>query len=149
MFNLYTISCESLNPVTRASVSFSTSCLTWQVEKKDFDPCACAIKLHNCHSHMLRWFSWRKLTLLFDSFSVWSETSASFMHQTHQMKRSRNFICQYCWRAFISSRDLCGHVNSAHLNRKPFVCDLCHRSFAGKKTLNTHRKTCAFSRVSK
>lgn len=74
---------------------------------------------------------------------AWAE-STGIVHQVprSQKIRSRNFACEYCGRKFSNKRDCMGHVNSAHLHRKPFVCDLCQRSFAGKKTLNNHRKIC-------
>lgn len=74
---------------------------------------------------------------------AWAESTGTMRQVPRSQKiRSRNFACEYCGRKFSNKRDCMGHVNSAHLHRKPFVCDLCQRSFAGKKTLNNHRKIC-------
>lgn len=63
---------------------------------------------------------------------------------TEWARRSKKYTCEFCEKSFVLKRDYSGHVNAAHLFERPFTCERCKRSFAGRKTLNNHKKTCAF-----
>ena len=52
------------------------------------------------------------------------------------------FVCQYCGKKCISSRDLYGHTNAVHLKIKPFVCEKCGKGFSYNRNLHVHKKTC-------
>lgn len=57
---------------------------------------------------------------------------------THDPNVAKNFICEYCQKAFAAQDYLTCHVRRKHSNVKPFLCTFCPKSFAFVHDLNLH-----------
>ena len=57
---------------------------------------------------------------------------------THDPNVPKNFICEFCQRAFAAQDYLNCHIRRKHSESKPYQCDFCPKSFAFLHDLNLH-----------
>lgn len=57
---------------------------------------------------------------------------------THDPNIAKNFVCEFCQRAFAAQDYLNCHVRRRHSDVKPFLCNFCSKSFAFIHDLNLH-----------
>lgn len=58
---------------------------------------------------------------------------------THDPNAPKNYICDFCNRAFAAPDYLNCHIRRKHTDHKPFQCDHCSKSFAFVHDLNLHK----------
>ncbi|XP_045181615.2 sal-like protein 4 isoform X8 [Mercenaria mercenaria] len=60
--------------------------------------------------------------------------------QPTDRRRSRNFACEICHKAFTDNWNLQRHIR-VHTGESPYNCELCHKAFKGKSNLKAHMVT--------
>lgn len=60
---------------------------------------------------------------------------------THDPNAPKNFICEYCDKAFGAQDYLNCHIRRKHIDEKPHVCMFCSKAFAFSHDLNVHLTT--------
>ena len=76
--------------------------------------------------------------------------NANFANLTVQLKKSlerhiltvheniRDFLCQFCKKAFLKKDHLKRHIQTVHEKKRDFECDICNKSFTTSSSLKTH-----------
>ncbi|XP_055895441.1 zinc finger and SCAN domain-containing protein 4-like isoform X13 [Biomphalaria glabrata] len=74
--------------------------------------------------------------------SLYKSWSKNLPQAKRKYQSYKNFACSFCQKCFSTQRDLEGHMNSRHLNKKPFVCEKCKKKFSHRTSFNSHKRIC-------
>ncbi|KAH7136884.1 hypothetical protein B0J13DRAFT_677676 [Dactylonectria estremocensis] len=69
-----------------------------------------------------------------------SDQLSGFAQLDRRVVPNAKFQCTLCQRSYTRNGNLKGHMNSAHLGRRPYACSTCGKEFARKNDRTRHEK---------